>query len=229
MMVCATELRGTCNGALKGITSDQQHQCHLFRSEGKQSQGSSQPPLFEFAFPVTCAGQDRQGCSEIPLPLRGGRQINCLTIPSGQTCMLLARDLTNRPLSEHSTRHSPPAQAVLCNSQKKKKKRNKGKKSDVILIAHPSLQKPPETGGINLKTTQCYHHPSRRHPNATPPCSLFCKPLSQCFFSLLNRQQRFASLCVKKHKVVGIFLSLTFFGSLNGKILANETLINGKS
>lgn len=123
----------------------------------------------------------------------------------------------------------PQHRLCFVTARKKKKKRNKGKKSDVILIAHPSLQKPPETGGINLKTTQCYHHPSRRHPNATPPCSLFCKPLSQCFFSLLNRQQRFASLCVKKHKVVGIFLSLTFFGSLNGKILANETLINGKS
>lgn len=107
VMVCATELGGTCNGALKGIAGDQRHQHHLFRSEGKQSQGSSQPPLSESAFPVTCAGQDRQGCSEIPPPLRGGRQINCLTIPSGQSCMLLAWDLTNRPLSQCSARHLP--------------------------------------------------------------------------------------------------------------------------
>lgn len=59
MTVCATELGGRCNGAPKGIARDQQHRRHLFRSEGKQSQGSSQPPLSVFVFTAASVGQSR--------------------------------------------------------------------------------------------------------------------------------------------------------------------------
>lgn len=57
--------------------------------------------------PAAGAGQGRQGCSDIPQPFQGGRRTNCLILPSGQTCILPAQDLTNGALSECRARRLP--------------------------------------------------------------------------------------------------------------------------
>lgn len=132
-------------------------------------------PCLPSLLPVWDRG--RQGCSQIPQPFRRGRRINCLILPVDKL-VFCWRGISQmeRCLSTAPGAHPLNRPRFVTARRGKNQRIKKSKKP-----ARPLLQDPLETGRINLKATQRYHHPPT-NPCATPPYRYlqgFCSSVKQ--------------------------------------------------
>lgn len=97
--------------------------------------------------------------------------------PQNKPCFITARREKKKKIKEIQKRKAMCSEQHIHPAQTLRRQVNKSKDKAVLLS--PTNQTPDGCTSLHVST------------------ELFCKPFSQCFFSLLNRQQQFASLCVK--------------------------------
>lgn len=95
--------------------------------------------------------------------------------PQNKPCFITVR--RRKKIKEIQERKVMCSEQHIHPSQTLRRQVNKSKDKTVLLL--PTNQTPDGCTSLHISM------------------GLFCKPFSQCFFSLLNRQQQFASLCVK--------------------------------